>query len=166
LERQNRGEEEIDMATWNDFEKAAPEMAAAGRRMLHQFGPGLGYLATVRRDGGPRVHPICPVLHDGRLYGLIASSPKQADLLRDGRYALHTFPCKDVDDEFYVTGRARRRGEDLAEAVRATFLATGATSTNDEMLFELDLEHVLLSTYKQRGEPDNFPPRYRKWHAG
>jgi hypothetical protein len=154
------------MATWNEFEKQSPEIAAAGRRMLHQFGPGLGYLATVRRDGGPRLHPICPILHEGRLFALIAASPKQADLLRDGRYALHTFPSPDVDDEFYLTGRATHRDDaELAGRVRDTFTATGATSTHDEMLFELDIEHVLLSTYKKRGEPDNFPPLYRKWHA-
>jgi hypothetical protein len=48
------------MATWSEFEQADPTMAAAGRKLLYQFGIGLGYLATVRKDGGPRVHPICP----------------------------------------------------------------------------------------------------------
>jgi hypothetical protein len=28
--------------------------------MLYHFGVPLGYLATVRRDGGPRLHPFCP----------------------------------------------------------------------------------------------------------
>ena len=30
--------------------------------------------------------------------------PKQADLHRDGRYALHSFPCEDNEDAFYCTG--------------------------------------------------------------
>ncbi|GIU89866.1 MAG: hypothetical protein KatS3mg010_0965 [Acidimicrobiia bacterium] len=34
-----------------------PGMAAAGRRLLYQFGPGPGYLATVRDDGSRRLHP-------------------------------------------------------------------------------------------------------------
>ena len=154
------------MATWKEFEKESPELAAAGQKLLYQFGPGLGYLATVRRDGGPRLHPICPILCEGRLYGLIGSSPKRGDLQRDGRYALHSFPAMDVDDEFYLTGRATHRDDaELAARVRAAFTASGATSSDDEMLFEFDLEHVLLSTYKKRGEPDNFPPRYTKWHA-
>jgi hypothetical protein len=38
-----------------------------GRDLLYQFGVGLGFLSTVRRDGGPRVHPICPILHDDQL---------------------------------------------------------------------------------------------------
>jgi hypothetical protein len=154
------------MATWTDFENAEPDMAAAGRKLLYQFGIGLGYLATVRKDGGPRVHPICPILMDGRLYGLIATSPKLRDLLRDGRYALHTFPSPDRDDEFYLTGRAAHLNDAaLADRVRAAFLATGGTSTNDEHLFEFHIAHALLSTYKKRGEPNNWPPQYTKWHA-
>jgi hypothetical protein len=33
------------------------------------------------------------------------------------------------------------------------------------MLFVFDLEHVMLSTYKKRGESNNWPPIYTKWHA-
>jgi hypothetical protein len=154
------------MATWNEFEQSSPEMAAAGRKLLYQFGVPLGYLATVRPDGGPRLHPICPVQTEGQLYILIIPSPKRRDLLRDGRFALHTFPAVDRDDEFYVTGRAIHRDDPaLAARVRAAFIATGGHSTGDEILFALDIEHVLLATYKKRGEPDAFPPHYSKWHA-
>ena len=154
------------MATWSEFEQSSPEMAAAGRKLLYQFGVPLGYLATVRPDGGPRVHPICPVQAEGALYALIIPSPKRRDLLRDGRYALHTFPAVDRDDEFYVTGYATHRDDAaLAARVRAAFIATGGHSTGDEMLFTLDIAHALLATYKKRGEADAFPPRYTKWHA-
>ena len=34
------------MATWAEFESAAPAIAAAGKTMLYQFGVGLAYLAT------------------------------------------------------------------------------------------------------------------------
>ena len=54
--------------------------------LLYQFGVGLAFLATVRRDGGPRVHPMCPLIHQGGLYGFFVPGPKQADLHRDGRY--------------------------------------------------------------------------------
>jgi hypothetical protein len=152
------------MASWSELERDAPALAGAGRALLYQFGVGLGYLATVRPDGGPRLHPFCPILHEGRLYGLIGHSPKQGDLLRDGRYAIHSFPSPERDDEFYLTGRAAQRGDAaLAAAVRRTMNATGATSSGDEALFEFDIERVLLATYKKRGEPDNFPPAYTKW---
>ena len=94
------------MASWAEFEKDRSDLATAGRALLYQFGVGLGFLATVRRDGGPRVHPMCPVIHGGGMYAFIVPGPKQADLHRDGRYALHSFPCEDNEDAFYCTGRA------------------------------------------------------------
>ena len=48
------------MATWAEFEGAAPQLAGKGRALQYQYGPRLGYLAIVRPDGGPRVHPFCP----------------------------------------------------------------------------------------------------------
>ena len=94
------------MATWAEFERRSPELAARGREILYHHGVPLGYLATVREDGGPRVHPFCPIVHGSGLYGLIGPSPKQRDLLRDGRCAIHSFPLPDRDDEFYIAGRA------------------------------------------------------------
>lgn len=152
------------MARWEEFERSQPKLAGRGREILYHFGVPLGYLATVRRDGGPRVHPFCPILCDGGLYGLIGPSPKQRDLVRDGRYAIHSFPLPDRDDEFYLSGRSRLQTDAaLEEAVRASYRATGGGSDGSERLFEFMIERVLLSTYKRRGEPDNWPPRYDRW---
>ena len=108
------------MATWIEFETDAPDIAAAGRQMLYQFGVGLAFLATLRKDGAPRLHPVCPTIVDGHLYALIGPTPKRADLMRDGRYALHTFPPVDVDDEFLVMGRATFiDSEEITDKVRA-----------------------------------------------
>jgi hypothetical protein len=96
------------MVTWKEFAAAEPDLANVGRSLLFQFNVGLAFLATVRRDGAPRLHPVCPVLSDSRLFVLItATSPKRLDLLRDGRYALQTFPQpKAGSDEFSIAGRA------------------------------------------------------------
>lgn len=148
---------------WSAFAAEVPEMAARGRTLLTFAGIGLGYLATVRKDGGPRFHPFCPVFHEDGLYALIIPSPKREDLLRDGRFALHAFPLPDVDDEFYATGRVvHHRDPALRDAVRQAFLATGGHSTGDEELFEFDFDHALLATYAGRGI---FPPVYTKWRA-
>ena len=99
--------------TWKEFETAAAELASAGRRLFYQFGPtgpGLGFLATTRADGGPRVHPVCPALHNGGLYlFVIGSSPKRRDLVRDGRYALHAFPGRTDDESSALSGEAEER---------------------------------------------------------
>src|SRR5262245_4917785 len=107
------------MVTWREFAAAAPGLARTGRELLMQFGVGLAFLATMRRDGGPRLHPVCPVLSGERLFVLITpASPKRWDLQRDGRYALQTFPQpKAGSDEFYVTGRARLVEDEAARAV-------------------------------------------------
>src|SRR3954454_12020781 len=95
------------MASWSDFAAASPHLATNVRALLQQYGPGLGYLATVRADGGPRVHPVSPVVTAEGLFCFVVDSPKRRDLERDGRYALHSYPPEDRDDEAYLSGRAR-----------------------------------------------------------
>jgi hypothetical protein len=136
------------MATWADFERALPEIAAAGYALLYQHGPGLGYLATVRRDGGPRVHPFCPIICDGELWAFVLTeSPKGRDLMRDPRYALHAFPKPETDDEFYVTGTARVVEDPAArDAVRHATVAN--VGEPEETLFALDMERAMFARYE------------------
>jgi hypothetical protein len=147
------------MPRWGEFAADAPDMAAAGAQLLEQFGIGLGFLATVRPDGGPRLHPMCPILAEGGLWTFIGPSPKLGDLRRDGRYALHSFPAVDVDDEFYVTGRAVLV-EDAAvrAAVRRAYKAT--FQSDDEALFELLIDRALHAKYEKR---PSWPPVYTRW---
>ena len=56
------------VVTWGEFRSERPDLADTGRGLLYNFGIGLGFLATVRTDGGPRVHPVCPILTDDHLY--------------------------------------------------------------------------------------------------
>src|SRR5712692_2224379 len=95
------------MLTWSQFSEKRPDIAEAGRGLLYQFGVGLAFLGTVRRDGGPRMHPMCPVIAADGIYGVIEPhGPKRFDLERDGRYALHCFPPANNEDAFCITGRA------------------------------------------------------------
>lgn len=152
------------MATWSEFADAVPALAADGARLLTQFGPGLGFLATVRPDGGPRLHPICPVVADGGLWAFIVGhSPKCADLRRDGRYALHAFPPEEVDDEFVVHGRATEVPDpDPALHHRLCAATTASVGRPDEVLFALHIDMAMTATYEARGI---FPPTYATWSA-
>jgi hypothetical protein len=152
------------MKRWIEFAAEAPDLARAGHELIYQFKVGLGYLATVRKDGGPRVHPVCPVVANGGFYLFVGNhSPKVHDLHRDGRFALHSFPHPKVDDEFYVAGRARRIDDEaVRRIVYEAYIATGAF-TSDDTLFELWLERALHAKY---GPRPSWPPVYTKWKGG
>ena len=147
--------------SWAEYAAAMPDMAAAGLRLLYQYGPGLGYLATVRADGAPRVHPVCPHVAEGRLWVFVGTpTPKRLDLLRDGRYALHTTGSEEVDDEFYVAGRAMPvTDEPLVAKVRA---GLPFNAEEGDQPFELSIERALHSKY---GPRPSWPPIYTRWQA-
>ena len=150
------------MATWSRFAAEQPEFAEAGRQLLYQYGPGLGYLATVRADGAPRVHPICPFLSgDDLVMFIVTGTPKYVDLIRDGRVAIHTFSPEDVDDEFHITGVAQMVRD---EAVRAAAVGDYHLEhvPDDHALFRIDLRSAMHAKYRFRGE---WPPSYRVWKS-
>jgi pyridoxamine 5'-phosphate oxidase-like protein len=137
------------MASWSTFTTAAPALAAGIRALLEQYGPGLGYLATVRPDGGPRVHPVSPVITEDALYCFVVPSPKRSDLERDGRYALHSYPPEEADDEAYLTGRAHPVEDRRVIARLAT--ALHASPEVDWRLFELTVETAMLRRHGNGG---------------
>jgi hypothetical protein len=152
------------MVTWAEFSRAAPGIAEAGRAQLFQFGVGLAFLATVRRDGAPRVHPVCPVLAGERLYVLIRpASPKRQDLVRDGRYALQAFPQpRGGSDEFSIAGRAEPIGDPAVRA--AVFREAKHQATEDEIPFELRIDRALHTRWEDFRTPRMRPVR-RTWRA-
>ena len=152
------------MANWGEFAAAQPEMAKDGRDLFYRVGIGLGYLATVRKDGGPRLHPFCPVIAGDGIYGFILNhSAKKLDLERDGRYAIHSFPADEVDDEFYLAGSARLV-TDKAEhnAAKLSYEASGGKTDDGETLFEFLIDRAMYAKYEPR---PSWPPVYRKWKA-
>jgi pyridoxamine 5'-phosphate oxidase-like protein len=156
------------MATWSDFAVAEPSLAGGIRALLHQYGPGMGYLATVRADGSPRLHPVSPVLTDAGLYCFIVDSPKRRDLERDGRYALHSFPPEESDDEAYLTGRAVPVSDPLVIASLAGALR--ASPDVDWRLFELLVDTATLRLHGPAGAlpfsaSPTVPPFSRTWRA-
>ena len=171
------------MATWAEFADAAPEVAAVASRLW----PGItavdrggeppadgnvfaiAYLATVRADGGPRVHPFCPIVASGRLFAAIPlSSPKGWDLRRDARCVIHALPGPD-DDELCIRARAAEVTEDAVRTlVRATVERSGVggmvETVSHDALFEFDLEQVDVAHWLDIGQPGTRAVR-RQWRA-
>jgi hypothetical protein len=143
---------------WGDFAAAAPGLAEFGRIRLERR---VAYLATVRADGAPRVHPVSAFFGGRSLFlTMEPTSPKLADLRRDARYALH---CGVADDsgggEFYTTGLAREvENEDDRAAVLGFARDAGYRPESRLLAFELGLRQVLCTTY-------DAGPRRRRWSA-
>lgn len=154
--------------TWRAFAAERPDLADAGRGLLYQFGVGLAFMATTRADGAPRVHPMCPLLTEDGLYAFIVPSPKRADLHRDGRFALHSFPTDDNEDAFSISGRARPVDEQALVTTLADQFAKEREMDEapDDLAeweaFEFLLESCLLTRTTRHGDPD---PQHTVWRA-
>ncbi|HVB91599.1 MAG TPA: hypothetical protein VND70_05810 [Acidimicrobiales bacterium] len=92
------------MASWGVLSAERPDLTEGGRQLLYQHHVGLAFLATIRPDGAPRLHPFCPLIMGDGIYGFIIPSPKQRDLRRDGRYSVHSFPTDSNEDAFSISG--------------------------------------------------------------
>lgn len=147
------------MASWREFETAAPEIAAAGRALLEKH--NLAYLATIRRDGAPRLHPVCPFVLDGRLLvSTPASSPKSRDQMRDPRYVIHMLPG-DNDDEFSVRGHAALIDD---AAFKRTATQHAHYVRMEDCLFEYSIERADTAYWVNVGQPHTYAVR-RRWNA-
>jgi hypothetical protein len=156
------------MLTWKQFAAARPDLAKKGVEFLYGHDIGLGFLASVRPDGGPRVHPICPLLTEDGLYAFIVPGPKLADLRRDARYALHseTFPPPNHDDAVYLTGRITEPNDpDLRETLADRFFAERKMNEpwpgfENETLIEFGIDRCLVTLTLAR---DGLPAGHTVW---
>ncbi len=153
------------MKTWSDFWKEVLDLANIGRKLLFSSRSYVGYafLATLRKDGAPRLHPISIVIFNDHLYVFIPiTSPKCIDLLRDGRYALQTYPPtpNDENEEFYMAGRANQIHD--SETRKTLIEKTNVTVEKNEVLFELLLDRVMQTKLVDQGTPSECLI-HRKW---
>jgi len=149
------------MATWTDFEVAAPELAGKGRDLLYRTGSGEGLFVTVRDGGLPRAHPVNVGVVDGHLYIFVqANSAKRRDLDEDGRYALHAFVLPEAPHEFLLRGTVQLvRDERLRSNIASDWFFT---VSDDYPLYELMITTALFG---ERPTADDWPPIYRSWSA-
>ena len=142
--------------SWGDFEEADQDLASSGADSLSR---GFAFLATTKRDGSPRLHPVTPIVGRGRLFLFMEpTSPKGHDLRRDGRYALHSAvgSPEEGQTEFLVTGRA-----ELVEDPASREVAAGLSRyppPDGDVLFELDVEAALFTVYRGKR------PARRRWN--
>jgi hypothetical protein len=101
------------MASWSEVEADAPELAARAKAFLDAHTHLT--IATLRRDGSPRISGIEIVWRDGDLYvGSMLGAVKARDLIRDPRFALHS-GSEDPNDGWTGDAKVAGRAEQLSE---------------------------------------------------
>jgi pyridoxamine 5'-phosphate oxidase-like protein len=135
------------MARWSDVEQAAPELAAHARAMLDAHVHKT--IATLRRDGSPRISGTEVIFADGELwFGSMWQSLKAQDIQRDPRFALHS----GSDDPPGWEGDAKLAGravEVTDEALKAAIIG-GNAPPGPNHLFRADIAELSVV---RLGEP-------------
>jgi hypothetical protein len=181
---QAAGRQNGEVATWAQFEADAPDLVSFVERLWpgvlalnRNENPPKGspcfsvsYLATVRPDGSPRLHPFCPILAGGRLFAAIPrSSPKGWDLRRDPRCVIHALPGHE-DDELCIRAMARdvtdeAATRELVGRVVAKSRVGGMIETaSNDPLFEFDLEQIDIARWLDIGQRGTRAVR-QQWRA-
>ncbi len=147
------------MASWIEVEGQAPELVALARTYLdlrvHKT------LATLRRDGSPRISATEIVWAEGELWlGSMWRARKALDLRRDPRFALHG---GSVDPDEGWTGDAKLAGrvEEVTDPERVAAII-GERAPGPSHLFRADVAELSVV---HLGEPADHLV-IEAWHAG
>jgi hypothetical protein len=127
------------MPSWSEFEAEAPALAERVRARLDAHTHKT--IATLRRDGSPRISGIETDFRDGELWiGSMWQARKARDLQRDPRFALHS----GSDDPADWAGDAKLAGvaEEIVDPDRVREINGDEAPPGPSHLFRLDLHEV------------------------
>ncbi|TDE39310.1 pyridoxamine 5-phosphate oxidase [Nonomuraea mesophila] len=146
------------MASWQEFERQAPELAGVARRLME--GCRHRVMATLRKDGSPRVSGIETSWRDGQLWtGSMPGAVKAFDLRRDPRMAIHVASAEpDMEDPPAWEGDVKLAGRALEVTDPAVLAAFESDSGSH--LFRIELTEVVWT----RVEGDELV--MDAWHDG
>ena len=151
---------------WSDLQDQQPRLGALAHDRL--VAPGVLLVATVRRDGTPRLSPVEPFVLDGDLWlSMLLGSLKAADLLHDPRVLVHSIVTgpDGGEGEMKVRGTAvvdldEARQRRYADAVAAALPWTPEVGRFHR--FRVDVDDVTYVRY-DNASGDQFVVR---WPAG
>lgn len=135
----------MKLLTWEEFAAIQPEMAEFGLKRLEYR---VMYLATVRKNGYPRVHPFTPFVASRHLFAFMEpTSPKRLDLQRNGLFAIHSLvtDMNGTSGEFTITGRAHL----VTDSATRELAGKGCPFTPKDryVCYEFKLEECMTNTY-------------------
>ena len=147
------------MARWSDVEAEAPELAARAKTLfdahVHKT------IATLRRDGSPRISGIELSFVDGDLWtGSMWQAVKALDLQRDPRYALHS--GSDDPEEWKGDAKVAGLAEEITDPERKAQIVGGAAPVDASHVFRLGLTELVVVRV---GDPADHIV-VEAWHGG
>jgi hypothetical protein len=148
------------MASWSEIEAEAPELAAQARGFLDAFVHKT--LATLRRDGSPRISGSEVIFAEGELWlGSMWRSLKALDLRRDPRFALHS-GSPDPEAGWHGDAKLAGRAEEIDDEERRIRIFAGKGGTGPAHLFRCDITELVTVALAD-------PPTHlviESWHEG
>jgi hypothetical protein len=147
------------MASWSELEAEAPELTARARELLDAHTHKT--LATLRRDGSPRISGSECQLVDGELWlGSMWKAVKALDLRRDPRFALHSGSADppDWNGDAKLAGRV----EEITDPERVAEINGGKAPPGPSHLFRCEIEELVVV---RLGEPADHIV-IESWHPG
>lgn len=148
------------MASWSEIEREAPTLTASAHEFLDAFVHKT--LATLRRDGAPRISGSEVIFADGELWlGSMWQSRKARDLQRDPRFALHS-GSPDPDAGWRGDAKVAGRVEESLDEELRTRVFGGKGGPGPAHLFRCDIIELVVVSL-----PD--PPEFlviESWHEG
>lgn len=148
------------MASWKEIEAQAPELAARARAAFDRHAHKT--LATLRRDGSPRISGSEVVFADGELWmGSMPGAVKALDLRRDPRFALHSAsedpPGREGDAK--VAGRV----DEVRDGDRKAAILGGDHTAGAAHLFRAEISELVVT--RVAGDPPDHL-LIESWHEG
>jgi hypothetical protein len=128
------------MASWSEFAASAPALAERVKTRFDEHKHKT--MATIRKDGGPRISGTETRFEDGELFiGSMWKAVKALDLRRDPRFAIHSAT---IDPEAPGWSEAKIAGIAHEIVEREEVLQRNGEAADDGQshLFRLDLTEV------------------------
>jgi hypothetical protein len=146
------------VASWSEVEAQAPELTARARKLFDAFTHKT--MATLRRDGSPRISGTEVEFRDGELYiGSMWRAVKALDLQRDPRFALHSGSADPPD----WNGDAKIAGRFVEETDRMRDDGGDENTTSEPShRFRADITELVVV---RLGEPADHLV-IESWHEG
>lgn len=147
------------MPSWREVEAEVPELAARAREFFDAFTHKT--LATLRRDGSPRISATEIEFVDGELWlGSMWQSRKALDLQRDPRFALHSGSSE--PPAWKGDAKLAGRLEEITDPERIAAINGDKAPPGPSHLFRADITELVVV---RLGEPADHLV-IEDWHFG